>query len=141
VDENDKGDGAQYQFQPVPYNRKQFGGLKFKNVVRFLATVQQELTGQGYFEKFEQFNVPGKKEKSQEKKSKKPDTGSMVKSIPLFEHTTETGDACGADKLGLCVIGLMDGSPPNDELRAQSLAILEEVRYTMRPHISLTFIP
>ena len=119
-------DGAQYQFQPIPYQRKQFGGLKFKNVIRFLATVQQELTQQGYFEKMGTFNVPGAKEKK--KAEQAAPKSSMVKMVPLYENTAETPEACAAGKLGLCVIGLLDGSPPNDDQRAEQLAILTEVQ-------------
>jgi len=124
--ETSDGEGAQYQFQPIPYNRKQFGGLKFKNVVRFLAQVQQELTSQGYFEKMSMFNVPGAKEK--EAKEQAVPKSSMVKQVPLYENTADTPEACASGKLGLCVIGLLDGSPPNNDDREQQLAILTEVQ-------------
>ena len=127
VDEKDtSSEGVQYQFQPIPYQRKQFGGLKFKNVIRFLAQVQNELTSQGYFEKMTMFNVPGAKAK--EAKEKAAPKSSMVKQAPLFENTAATPEACASGKLGLCVIGLLDGSPPNNEDREQQLAILTEVQ-------------
>jgi len=123
-DEKEGGQKGQFRFAPVPYPRKQFGGLKFKNVIRFLATVQNELEQSGFFKKQEAFDIPGKK--SAEKKEKKSG-GAVIKTQPLFEYTAETADACSDSKLGLCVIALLDGSPLNEDKAAQ-LKILEEVQ-------------
>ena len=38
-------------FANVPYNREHFGGLKFKNIIKFLATAKMELTQQGKWPK------------------------------------------------------------------------------------------
>jgi len=119
------GQKGQFRFAPVPYPRKQFGGLKFKNVIRFLATVQNELEQSGFFKKQEEFDIPGKK--SADKKEKKAPAGAVIKTQPLFEYTAETADACSDSKLGLCVIALLDGSPLNPDKEAQ-LKILEDVQ-------------
>ena len=123
-DKKNGQEGQQFKFQPVPYPRKQFGGLKFKNVIRFLATVQNELEQQGYFKKQEGFDIPGKKKKDTQQEGSK---GAVLKQAPLFEITADTADACAEGKLGLCVIGFLDGSTMNENKAAQ-LKTLEDVQ-------------
>eukprot|EP00039_Didymoeca_costata_P000119 m.44180 g.44180 ORF g.44180 m.44180 type:complete len:523 (-) comp10064_c0_seq1:1151-2719(-) len=114
----------QYRFGPVPYNRKQFGGLKFANALKFMATIQAELEQTKYFEPFDK--MIGKE--SKKRSSKGGDSNKIVKNKPLFEYTAETPDACESSKLGLCVIALLDGSPPNKENFEAQLEHLKAVQ-------------
>jgi len=114
-------------FQGAGYNKEQFGAMKFKNVMKFLGMVRSEMGQKGYFK--QQDTSAPKKEKS------KP-----VKTVPLFELTAETADACSAGKLGLCIITMIDGSPLNEQ-KEEQLQVMRDVQNapSMKGRI-LTFV-
>jgi hypothetical protein len=114
-EEKPEGQEQGMQLMPVAYNRKQFGGYKFKNLARFMAQVQSEVKQMGVL------NKPEKQKK--QKPAQKP-----AGIVPLFEYTAETKDACGEGKLGMCIVALFDGSPLNEAEKSKQLEILAEVQ-------------
>ena len=101
--------------------------MKFKNVLKFLGMVRSEMAQKGYF-------------KQQDSSAPKTEKTKPVKTVPLFELTAETADACSAGKLGLCIITMLDGSPLNEQ-KEQQLEVMREVQNapSMKGRI-LTFV-
>eukprot|EP00041_Stephanoeca_diplocostata_P011168 m.181204 g.181204 ORF g.181204 m.181204 type:complete len:517 (+) comp18444_c0_seq1:99-1649(+) len=105
-------------FQGAQYNREHFGPMKFKNLMKWLGQVRMEMTKSGFYDRKVEKDTP---------KADQPAKAASVKSVPLFEYTADTPDACAEGKLGLCVFGILDGSPLNDA-KEQQLEVLREVQ-------------
>jgi hypothetical protein len=101
------------------YDKGRFGALKFKNLYKFTVMLRGELGQMGFFKRREEAGADATKEP--------PKPKADTKTAPLFEYTADTVDACAADKLGLCIFGILDGSPMNDAKEAQ-LKVLQDVQ-------------
>eukprot|EP00052_Salpingoeca_macrocollata_P009964 m.78099 g.78099 ORF g.78099 m.78099 type:complete len:510 (+) comp17334_c0_seq3:79-1608(+) len=125
----DANDGKGVRFMPAPYDRTKFGGLKFQNILRFLVVAKGELK---QMNKWPQA-PPQQQEQHQKQSSDKSQqaTGTTnFKPEKIFELTADTKDACGENKLGLCVVLLVDGSPQAAADRAARIETLEKVQYS-----------
>lgn len=100
------------------YDKSKFGAFKFKNLFKFSMILRAEMTQMGFYKRREEA-AGGQQQPVQPKGD--------TKTQPLFEYTADTVDACAKDKLGLCIIGIFDGSPMNDGKEAQ-LEVLREVQ-------------
>eukprot|EP00038_Savillea_parva_P020208 m.30662 g.30662 ORF g.30662 m.30662 type:complete len:513 (+) comp4734_c0_seq1:103-1641(+) len=106
------------QFAPALYDKAKMGKLKFKNVFKFSLILRAELGQMGFFDR---------RDKAGEAEPIKQKPKGSTKTQPLFEYTAETADACAEDKLGLCVVAILDGSPLNPDKDAQ-LQVLRDVQ-------------
>eukprot|EP00043_Microstomoeca_roanoka_P002270 m.37396 g.37396 ORF g.37396 m.37396 type:complete len:312 (+) comp11378_c0_seq1:913-1848(+) len=105
-------------FAPTYFDRKQFGGIKFLNVMQYLLTVQAQLSQSGALDE-----LFGAVEPPEERSTSK----SNVASVEIFEVTADTPDFCSPNQLGLCVIAILDGSSGNEQ-KEEQLTILKEVQ-------------
>eukprot|EP00035_Acanthoeca_spectabilis_P021756 m.440028 g.440028 ORF g.440028 m.440028 type:complete len:516 (+) comp18456_c0_seq1:137-1684(+) len=118
IPQEDKDGSGRIQFQPAAYDKSKFGAFKFKNLFKFSMILRAEMTQMGFYKRREEA-AGGQQQPVQPKGD--------TKTQPLFEYTADTVDACAKDKLGLCIIGIFDGSPMNDGKEAQ-LEVLREVQ-------------
>lgn len=127
VPQLNKENRGQLAFGSVPYDRKNFGGLKFKNALRFLATAYNELDKAGVIsEAFASLSGKRDSKSSKGKKEREPEPVQFEQK-ELFEITAETPDYCSESKLGLCIVGFYDGSPLNAN-KEEQLKVLRDVQ-------------
>ena len=119
-----KEDG-QLAFGSAPYERKQFGGMKFANVVRFLATARAELTKAGIFTQHSE----AADEENEQRRRTAQEKLSRFEPNEIFQVTPDTSEYCPTTFIGLCVIAMLDGTPEAGDVRAGQLDILSSVQY------------
>lgn len=104
----------------ISYDRKQAGGIKFKNVMRYLISVKQQLK--------EHFPAKDAKKKQKTKKDKAQPLNEKVPVVPMFEVTPHTPTACDDNKLGMCIILFTDGATSALAQRQPQIALLEKIQ-------------
>jgi len=117
--------GGKVGFSAAKYDKAQWKKISFKNVMKFVQAVAQEMQGKGFFEEPEKAQKT--KEDAKSERSRKKATEAF-KAVELFEYTAETPQACTDGKLGLCVIGIVDAQPMNQDDKNAQLAVLKEVQ-------------
>jgi hypothetical protein len=122
----------------------------FVYVNRFFALVQDDLNEKGLFPHLKKEasneeddddeiqthteNEPPKKQQQQQKTSSsskqetKKDKGDSVEAV--FEVSASTKQYCSPNYLGLCVIGVLNGSPYNEQ-RDYQIELLKKVSYSI----------
>lgn len=108
-------DPGQMRLGVAVYDRAQFGGLKFKNIIQYCYAVRAQLKKEGLLNAV--FGPTPEEEAAERAANDGP--RSDLPMVPVFQATADTPDFCASTKLGLCVIGVLDGHPNNADLATQ----------------------